>query len=168
LDAPAGFPDPVWSHLSTPPRPEHVPDRVTLCQYVPSLHFASAPFGLLSSHVFDDDAVAVVGVVEGLDFGVVAAGLTVVPAALFTPPWLEQAPLPVAVLVVPSMHVTVGGVLPCENATAGTNNPATSADTSDLVQNVFTVPPSVGGQILQEPAIAISASAVRAPRFPNP
>jgi len=104
-----------------------------LCQYVPSLHFANAPFGFVSSYDFGDVDFAVEAVVPdpvaAADPVVAFAGvvvLLVVDFVLSTPPWLEHAPLPVAVLVVPSMQVTVAGAA-CDKATAGTKTAVNTA-----------------------------------------
>jgi len=61
---------------------------------------AIAPAGLVLSE-------RVVGV--RADEGAVVDGAVVDGTALATPPWWEQAPLPVVVAVVPSLHVTVPG-----------------------------------------------------------
>ncbi len=127
-----GFDLPVVSHVPTPPWPEHVPLRVESCQYVPSLHFANAPFGFVSSNDFGDEDFAVEEVVldpaDAADPVVAFAGVVVLVDVfvLSTPPWLEHAPLPVAVLVVPSMQVTVAGAA-CDEAAAGTNTAANTA-----------------------------------------
>jgi hypothetical protein len=81
---------------------------------VPSVHFTIAvfpavlpvAFGFVVSAGFGDFGAAVFGLAA------VVAGLLSLfdVAAFFTPPWLEQAPRPVAVEVVPSLHITVVGL----------------------------------------------------------
>jgi ABC-type glucose/galactose transport system permease subunit len=63
-------------------------------------------FGLVVSAGLDGCGAVVFGLAA------VVAGLLSLfdVSAFFTPPWLEQAPLPVAVEVVPSLHVTVAGL----------------------------------------------------------
>jgi hypothetical protein len=96
-------------------------------EYVPSLHFAVAPVGsVLPSAAAGADFVAVDDraiVVEGAGLEGVAAGVGVAAGAgsavaavaglalvaFCIPPWPLQVPLPVDVLVVPSLQVVVGG-----------------------------------------------------------
>jgi hypothetical protein len=80
----------------------------------------------VSSYDLGDDDEAVDEVVEGFAVAPdeLVAVVGVVDFALLTPPWLEHAPLPVAVLVVPSMQVVVAGAAACENAAAGTRTAA--------------------------------------------
>ena len=92
--------------MSTPPCFEHAPLLLFECEYVPSLHFAVAPFGfveLLACEVLDEWPVELFDAWLELllDECVVAP---------FTPPWWLHAPCP-AVDVVPSLHVTVFGVV---------------------------------------------------------
>jgi hypothetical protein len=69
---------------------------------------------------------------------VVVVAAAAVPAVA-TPPWCEHAPLPVVVLVVPSLQVTV--VAACVEATAGMDT-ATAVNTSHFIHTVrFTIPP---------------------------
>jgi len=94
-------------HVSTPPCFEHAPLLLFECEYVPSLHFAVAPFGfveLLACEVVDE------WVVELLDAWLEVLLLDECVVAPFTPPWWLHAPCP-AVDVVPSLHVTVFGVV---------------------------------------------------------
>lgn len=139
LEGPDGLPVDVLSQLETPPRPEHVPERVALCQYVPSLHIAIAPFGLWSSHVFDDvDAVVVV---DGVCRFVVEDGPLAVLLGCAIPPCDEHVPLPEDALIVPSLHVTVVGAA-CAAIMPGTKSPAHTAYASHFTRTLlFTVPP---------------------------
>ncbi len=81
---------------------------------MPSLHFAVAPVGsvLLALAVgadlvaVADLAAAVVAAAAGAVAAAVAAGLDFV--AFCIPPWPLQVPLPVDVVVVPSVQVVVG------------------------------------------------------------
>jgi hypothetical protein len=96
---------------------EQVPDRLLLWEYVPSVHFADAPVGSVLLALVDEVAVELVVAVwvvagfGGADgaTGAAAAGAAAA-APVPTPPWCEHAPLPVVVLVVPSLHVTVAPV----------------------------------------------------------
>ena len=83
--------------VPTPPWCEHAPLPVVVL-VVPSLHVTVAPV----------DAVLVGAAGAAAAAGAMAAfGAVVVLVGVPTPPWCEQAPLPVVVLVVPSLHVTV-------------------------------------------------------------
>jgi hypothetical protein len=69
---------------------------------------------------------------------VVVVAVAVAPAVA-TPPWCEHAPLPVVVLVVPSLQVTVA--VACAETTAGMDT-ATAVNTSHFIHVVrFTIPP---------------------------
>jgi hypothetical protein len=81
---------------------------------VPSVHFTIAVFPAVLLVDFGFVVSAGLG-----GFGVAVFGLAAVVAGLlwlfdvaafFTPPWLEHAPRPVAVEVVPSLQVTVAGL----------------------------------------------------------
>jgi hypothetical protein len=82
-------------------------------EYVPSVHFAVAPVG----PVLPDAGLAVVLAPSAVAAGALAAvalddeaALELVAGADFcTPPWPLQAPRPVAVEVVPSLHVVGAG-----------------------------------------------------------
>ena len=93
-----------------PPWLEHAPGPPLLI--VPSVHFTIAVFPAVLPVDFGFVVSAGLGgfgvVVFGLAVVVVVAGLLslVDVAAFFTPPWLEHAPRPVAVEVVPSLQVT--------------------------------------------------------------
>jgi len=81
------------SHCATPPWLEHVPERVLLCEYVPSVHFAEAPVGsvLLALDVEDEleEVVLVCVGALGGEGGAVGAGedAAVVVVGVPTPPW---------------------------------------------------------------------------------
>jgi hypothetical protein len=93
------------------------------------LHFAVAPVGsVLPAVAVGADLVAVAvlaagaGVAAGADFAAgagvaAAAGL----AAFCTPPWPLQVPLPVEVLVVPSLQVVVTDASSAHAATTNAN-----------------------------------------------
>jgi hypothetical protein len=96
-----------------------VPERLVLCEYVPSVHLADAPVGsvLLALPVVEV-ALVVVDLVVAAGAAAVATGAVAAGAAAVgvpTPPWCEQAPLP-EVPMVPSLQVT--GV-PVDVAAAG-------------------------------------------------
>lgn len=153
----------VLSQLETPPRPEQVPERVALCQYVPSLHCAIAPFGLWSSQVLgavDGAAEVVVEVV--VDCFVVVDGPDAALLGWAIPPCDEHVPLPDDVLIVPSLHVTDVGAAWAATI-PGTKNPAHTAYTSHFTRTLFFTVSSMEGDgsrgrsteiVLSDPALA--------------
>jgi hypothetical protein len=84
----------VEEAFCTPPWPLHAPLPVA-DEVVPSLQVVAPP---------------VVAVAAGAAAGAGAAGVVDVEAAFWTPPWPLHAPLPVALEVVPSLHVVGAAV----------------------------------------------------------
>ena len=90
-------------HSATPPWCEHAPECFVPCQYIPSLHLASAPVGSVVAAFPAFFSVGAVVFAAAAGAGA-ACGADLL---LSTPPWPRHAPRP-PVAVVPSLHVTVG------------------------------------------------------------
>jgi hypothetical protein len=89
--------------------------------------------------------VTVAAAPDAVEVVVFEAVVVVVPVEadpdLATPPWWEHAPLPVVVLVVPSVQVTVAGAACAINA-AGSNTTAANAYASHFVSALWFMLPS--------------------------
>src|SRR5262249_13419813 len=132
----------VLSQSATPPCFEQAPRRVAECEYVPSLHFAVAPVGSVFEAVdfaavgapdcfaalLSVFAVLVSALMSALAPALESAFTTLLvallsdfaafAALLATPPCPEQAPLPVAVDVVPSLQVVAACACNAKGASA--------------------------------------------------
>src|SRR4051812_8384095 len=135
------------SHSATPPCREQAPRCVAACEYVPSLHlavaFAASVFAAVAFATFlvsftSDEADLLVGFVScfaAFVSALVSAFAAFVSALasafatfvfdfaafadLSTPPWPDQVPRPVAVEVVPSLHVAAA--IACAFTASGAN-----------------------------------------------